>query len=499
MLSRVATWGSLLRQAAEAGLRLLTQARQRERRAPARADVRDDRALRPAASLGGPGPHRPGAGPGAQDRLRPRPRRRRRPGRDRLGLGAVRGGRRAGQGPAAAGRRAERRELLGLMLSSQSRPRRRPELGRDRCRARGTGQGRRVLRPAGPGARGRRARHPPRGRGAGPEPVRPGGRGAARPVRLELTRRARVSCGCTPPRTARSGPGRRAAALSRPVSRASSARTIRSRSHRARSAPAGRWRSSMRQQAVGGEHVGQRRAARRRRRARTSRRSSTPWCSSGGGRRGPRRRASRRGPSVGGRSASASGRYSTVAHQVRLGLGVDVQQPEPARAAGDDVEAAVGQPPHVAQLGRAADVCRPAMPSSSAAPALAHGDDAELLVRHRAGDEVDGQLAVARLEDVQWQRGPRHQHRAQREQRQGLGHVAHGTAARRARRWPPGGRSTANGSVTRSVRSANRNSAAGRPPAGPGARRSPVGSSTPRRVSTRCRLVADTWWPSAAA
>ena len=137
------------------------------------------------------------------------------------------------------------------------------------------------------------------------------------------------------------------------------------------------------------------------------------------------------------------------------------------------------------------------MPSSSGGPALAHGDDAELLVRDRPGDQVDGELAVARLEDVQRQRRPRHQHRAQREQRKGLGHRV--TVRRPARRCSPGGRSTANASVTRSARSVNRNSAAGRPPAGPGWRdRRRSVPAAPRRVSTRCRFVADTGCPSAA-
>jgi hypothetical protein len=54
MLSRVATWGSLLRQAAEAGLRLLTQqAQQRERRAPAkRTSETKERSARPRQSAG---------------------------------------------------------------------------------------------------------------------------------------------------------------------------------------------------------------------------------------------------------------------------------------------------------------------------------------------------------------------------------------------------------------------------------------------------------------
>ena len=73
----------------------------------------------------------------------------------------------------------------------------------------------------------------------------------------------------------------------------------------------------------------------------------------------------------------------------------------------------------------------------------------------------------------------------------------HGSTAARAR-GPPGGRSTANASVTSRLRSVNRNSAAGRPPAGPGGAVAPVGSSRSRRVSTRCRFVADTGCPSAA-
>ena len=54
------------------------------------------------------------------------------------------------------------------------------------------------------------------------------------------------------------------------------------------------------------------------------------------------------------------------------------------------------------------------------------------------------------------------------------------------------------GSVTSSSRDGTRNSAGGRPPLGP-SRRSPVCSSTPRRSSTRCRFVAETSYPSAAA
>ncbi len=62
----------------------------------------------------------------------------------------------------------------------------------------------------------------------------------------------------------------------------------------------------------------------------------------------------------------------------------------------------------------------------------------------------------------------------------------------------PGGRSAAKGSVIASVCSRKRNTSAGRPPDRPGARRPPVGRSTPRRSSTRFRFVADTACPSAA-
>src|SRR5215211_119459 len=68
----------------------------------------------------------------------------------------------------------------------------------------------------------------------------------------------------------------------------------------------------------------------------------------------------------------------------------------------------------------------------------------------------------------------------------------------RATAVQPGGRSTANWSVISRRWLWNRNSAAGRPPACPGGRDWPVGSSTPRRSNTRCRLVADTSCPSAA-
>src|SRR5439155_9871862 len=61
-----------------------------------------------------------------------------------------------------------------------------------------------------------------------------------------------------------------------------------------------------------------------------------------------------------------------------------------------------------------------------------------------------------------------------------------------------GGRSTANWSVIAISREEKRKSAAGRPPVRPDSRCPPVGSSTPRRTSTRCRFVAETSCPSAA-
>ena len=57
--------------------------------------------------------------------------------------------------------------------------------------------------------------------------------------------------------------------------------------------------------------------------------------------------------------------------------------------------------------------------------------------------------------------------------------------------YPAGGRSAANGSVISSG-AAEAEVLAGRPPARPEARRSPVGSSTPRRRRTRFRFVAET-------
>ena len=62
--------------------------------------------------------------------------------------------------------------------------------------------------------------------------------------------------------------------------------------------------------------------------------------------------------------------------------------------------------------------------------------------------------------------------------------------------WPSrhaaGGRNAANGSVTRYSLTLNRYIAAGRPPAGPVGAVVPVGSSIPRRVRMRCRLVGST-------
>ena len=71
-------------------------------------------------------------------------------------------------------------------------------------------------------------------------------------------------------------------------------------------------------------------------------------------------------------------------------------------------------------------------------------------------------------------------------------------ARRRAGRAQRRGLSAANGSVISSLRSRKRKTSAGRPPARPEGRRSPVGSITSRRSSTRRRFVAETSWPSAA-
>src|SRR5205809_2462737 len=61
------------------------------------------------------------------------------------------------------------------------------------------------------------------------------------------------------------------------------------------------------------------------------------------------------------------------------------------------------------------------------------------------------------------------------------------------------GRKAANGFVTTREREANRYSAAGRPPADVGRDSPDVGSITSRRVKMRCRFVAETSCPSAAA
>ena len=119
------------------------------------------------------------------------------------------------------------------------------------------------------------------------------------------------------------------------------------------------------------------------------------------------------------------------------------------------------------------------MPCRSGVQPSRTRDHAELPVRHLAGDQLDGQLAVARLEDVQRQRGAGHAARcsAGRAGSPPPGrHGSYGTTppsaalAGSCRRRPAlgGGRSTANASVTRSTLSANRNFAAGRPPARPG-------------------------------
>ena len=183
----VATWGGLLRQAAEVGLRLVTQAARKTAQAGAgtapagtpHAAARAGRATRPPAPLHRRRAHRPGPRPRPPRRLRARPRRRRRPGRDRLDLGAVRGGRRPRQGPAGAGRRPGGPRPRRADAVQPVRARGRPELGRHRLRRVGRA-GPAVVRPAGPGDRGRRARDPPRGRGARRAPVRAGGASALR-------------------------------------------------------------------------------------------------------------------------------------------------------------------------------------------------------------------------------------------------------------------------------------------------------------------------------
>ena len=60
-----------------------------------------------------------------------------------------------------------------------------------------------------------------------------------------------------------------------------------------------------------------------------------------------------------------------------------------------------------------------------------------------------------------------------------------------------GGRSTADWSVISEPASGSGRPVAGRPPVGPGSRRSPVASSSSRRRSTRWRFVVETGWPSA--
>ena len=71
---------------------------------------------------------------------------------------------------------------------------------------------------------------------------------------------------------------------------------------------------------------------------------------------------------------------------------------------------------------------------------------------------------------------------------------AEGTGARRNL---SGRSSTANWSVIASSFEWNRKTVAGRPPWGPGSRRSPVSSSSSRRTRTRWRFVAETSCPSA--
>ncbi|CAA9227464.1 MAG: RNA 3'-terminal phosphate cyclase, partial [uncultured Corynebacteriales bacterium] len=113
------------------------------------------------------------------------PGRRGRPRRGRVGLGAVRGGRRPRQGPAAARRRPGPRPAARPDAVQPAGARHRPAVGLGRLRDVGpAGTG--VVRAAGPGAGVPRGRHPAGGRGAVRGPLRPGGGRAADAVRLEL-------------------------------------------------------------------------------------------------------------------------------------------------------------------------------------------------------------------------------------------------------------------------------------------------------------------------
>ena len=290
-----------------------------------------------------------------------------------------------------------------------------------------------------------------------------------------------------------SGAGTACSSPSRPASRISRARTIRSRI-----AARGLLQQALpvrqREQAVGGEQVGQVGGRGVVGGLATSRRSSTPWCSSAGGRRGPTL-ASRRGrPSA----AGASGRYSTLHEVGRASVSMSSRrnrrQPRVTmskRPSGSRRTSRISA--------RAADAVQAASVVARA-PVPRGRRPRRMSFRHRPGDEVDGQLAVAGFENVQRKRRSRQQHRAQGEQRKSLGHHSpHGKAARAARsRRPPGGRSTANGSVTRTPRSANRNSAGG--PAARAARAArsagrlehAAAGQHPLQVGRRDR------WPSAA-
>ena len=98
---------------------------------------------------------------------------------------------------------------------------------------------------------------------------------------------------------------------------------------------------------------------------------------------------------------------------------VDIQQPETFLAARDDVEATVGKSAGLPKHCGASDGVR----LLDSVQTLLDRDHPEAAAAHRAGYQVDGQLAVSGLEDVQRKRCAREQHSAQREQRDGLGHT----------------------------------------------------------------------------
>ena len=141
-------------------------------------------------------------------------------------------------------------------------------------------------------------------------------------------------------------------------------------------------------------------------------------------------------------------------------------------------------------------------------PLEAAGDRPHALIRrHPAAHEQDVQPAVGHGEDDHV-----HRHRERRELRgvvarrhSRIGGSGHHDPYLTSKLWScqpkllkrrpsynVGGRSTANGSVTSRRLVRKRNTSAGRPPAGPCARRAPVVSIAPRRRSTRLRFVAET-------